>query len=302
MANYRGLLFGVFTYALERGEIGKHPLTRTAPKRSKIRQYQADLRFLTEPEFGIVARAASDDGDLLRVTVGTGLRYGELTALWVSDVDLRHRTIRVNKAWKRDGEDGEQDVPGWLNKQLRDKHTMRGHHLGNPKTPKSKRTIEISREVAAILRDRIAGKAPDDFIFVTPTGHGGPPGNTESEAGPPSISKRRDRARLSGGQHGLLAGRNQLSQVFGREAADPSQIAGELAGVQRVALMLRPKPLARHVSADPRPDGVRNRRVAARTAGGVELAVPPGQRGVELARLVQVVRVAELGRRVLDAV
>ena len=169
-ANYHGLLFGVFTYALERGEVGKHPLTRTAPKRSKIRQSQSDLRFLTEREFLIVAQAARDDGDLLRVTAGTGLRYGEITALWVSDVDLRHRTIRVNKAWKRDGEDGEQDVPGWLNKQLRDKHTMRGHHLGNPKTPKSKRTIEISPEVAVILRDRIARKAPDDFVFVTPTG------------------------------------------------------------------------------------------------------------------------------------
>jgi integrase len=88
----------------------------------------------------------------------------------VSDVDLRHRTIRINKAWKRNGEDGEKDIPGWLNKQLQDKHTMRGHHLGNPKTPKSKRTIEISREVAAILRTRIADKAQDDFVFVTPTG------------------------------------------------------------------------------------------------------------------------------------
>jgi hypothetical protein len=61
-ANYHGLLLGVFTYALERGEVGKHPLTRTAPKRSKIRQSQADLRFLTEPEFGIVAQAARDEG------------------------------------------------------------------------------------------------------------------------------------------------------------------------------------------------------------------------------------------------
>jgi integrase len=169
-ANYHGLLYGVFSYALERHEISHHPLTRTAPKRSRIKQSQGDLRFLTEAEFGVVARAAGDDADLLRVTVGTGLRYGEVTALWVSDVDLRHRTLRVNKAWKRDGDDGAQDVPGWLKKQLRDKHTMRGHHLGNPKTPKSKRTIEISPEVAEILRRLVAGKAPDDFVFVTPTG------------------------------------------------------------------------------------------------------------------------------------
>lgn len=169
-ANYHGLLYGVFNYALERGEVAQNPLLRTAPKRSKIRQSQADLRFLTDVEFVTTAEVAEDDGDLLRVTVGTGMRYGEVTALWVSDVDLRHKSIRVNKAWKRDGEDGEQDVPAWLRKQLRAKHTMRGHHLGNPKTSKSRRTIEISDEVVAVLTHQIAGKAADDFVFVTPTG------------------------------------------------------------------------------------------------------------------------------------
>jgi integrase len=46
-----------------------------------------------------------------------------------------HRTIRINKAWKRNGEDDATDTPGWLAKQLKPKHTMRDHHLGNPKTP-----------------------------------------------------------------------------------------------------------------------------------------------------------------------
>lgn len=169
-ANYHGLLFGVFNYALEKREISQNPLLRTAPKRSKIKQSQADLRFLTEQEFATTAEVAEDDGDLLRVTAGTGMRYGEVTALWVSDIDLRHKTIRINKAWKRDGEDGEQDIPAWLKKQLRDKHTMRGHHLGNPKTPKSRRTIEISDEVAAVLARHVAGRAADDLVFVTPTG------------------------------------------------------------------------------------------------------------------------------------
>lgn len=169
-ANYHGLLYGVFNYALERGEVTKSPLLRTAPKRSKIRQSQADLRFLGEREFVTTADAAGDEGDLLRVTVGTGLRFGEVTALWVSDIDLRHRTIRVNKAWRRDGDDGEQAVPGWLRKQVREKHHMRGHHLGNPKTPKSRRTIEISADIAAVLERRIAGRAADDFLFVSATG------------------------------------------------------------------------------------------------------------------------------------
>jgi integrase len=169
-ANYHGLLYGVFNYAIEQGYLTVNPCHRTAPKRSRIRQSQADLRFLTEPEFAIAARTAGGDGDMLAVTVGTGMRFGEVTALWVGDVDLRRRTIRINKAWKRDGEDSEQDTPSWLKKSLRAKHQMRGHHLGNPKTPKSRRTIEISDHLVAVLRPHVEGRPADDLVFVTPTG------------------------------------------------------------------------------------------------------------------------------------
>jgi len=114
-------------------------------------------------------RLAGAHGDLLSLTVGTGLRFGEVSALWVGDVDLDHRTIRINKAWKRNGEDDATDTPGWLAKQLQAKHTMRDHHLGNPKTPKSRRTITISAAVAKVLRQRIEGSEPDDFVFTSRT-------------------------------------------------------------------------------------------------------------------------------------
>jgi len=169
-ANYHGLLYGVFNYALEQGFLTVNPCARTAPKRSRIRQSQADLRFLTETELATAARVAGADGDLLTVAVGTGLRFGEITALWVSDVDLVHRTIRINKAWKRDGENDVQETPSWLRKSLGAKHQMRGHHLGNPKTPKSRRTVTISSEIARLLSRLVEGKAADDFVFVTPTG------------------------------------------------------------------------------------------------------------------------------------
>jgi len=173
-ANYHGLMYGVFNYAVEQGFLTINPCARTAPKRRRVRQSQAELRFLTEDEFGTVAvKAASygyDAADLIRVTASTGLRYGEVTALWVSDVDLRNRTIRVSKAWKRVGENGETEIPSWLKKQIRDKHTMREHYLGNPKTPKSRRTVSISPGLAAILEKLIEGKAPNDFVFLSPTG------------------------------------------------------------------------------------------------------------------------------------
>ena len=78
-ANYHGLLYGVFTYAVEQGFLTVNPCARTAPKRSRIRQAQADLRFLTEAELATAARVAGLDGDLFTVAVGAGLRFGELT-------------------------------------------------------------------------------------------------------------------------------------------------------------------------------------------------------------------------------
>jgi integrase len=115
-------------------------------------------------------RLAGAHSDVLTVAVGTGLRFGELGALWVGDVGLDHRTIRVNKAWKRNGENDTTETPGWLAKQLRPKHRMRDHHLGNPKTAKSRRTITISPSVAQVLARRIEEKSADDFVFAMRTG------------------------------------------------------------------------------------------------------------------------------------
>lgn len=169
-ANYHGLLFGVFNYAAEQDHVTVNPCARTAPKRSRVRQSQAELRFLAEEELRTAVRLAGKHGDLMTFAVSTGLRFGEVTALWCGDVDLVHGTVRVNKAWKRDGEDGETEVPGWLKKQVGSKHTMRQHHLGNTKTPRSRRTIGIAPAVVEMLRPLVQGRAADDFVFTTPTG------------------------------------------------------------------------------------------------------------------------------------
>lgn len=169
-ANYHGLIHGVFAYAVKKGFLAVNPAIGTAPKQSRVKQSRPELRFLTEKEMARAVALAGPYGDLLQVAVGTGLRFGELGALWVGDVDLEHRTLRVNKAWKRNGEDDATDTPGWLTKQVRSKHTMRDHHLGNPKTPRSRRTITVSPEVARVLARCVDGKAPDDFVFVSRSG------------------------------------------------------------------------------------------------------------------------------------
>ena len=117
-ANYHGLIYGVFAYAVKRGWLATNPATGTAPKQSRVKQSRPELRFLTERELETAVRLAKGHGDVLAVAVGTGLRFGELSALWVGDVDLDRGTIRVNKAWKRNGE-ARHLTPAWLARQLR---------------------------------------------------------------------------------------------------------------------------------------------------------------------------------------
>jgi integrase len=169
-ANYHGLIYGVFAYAVKRGYLAANPAIGTAPKQSRVKQSRPELRFLTERELETAVRLAKRHGDVLAVTAGTGLRFGEISALWVGDVDLDRCTVRVNKAWKRNGEDDATEIPGWLSRQLRAKHTMRDHHLGNPKTPRSRRTITIAPTVADLLEKRIDGRPADDFVFTSRAG------------------------------------------------------------------------------------------------------------------------------------
>jgi integrase len=167
-ANYHGLLYGASQHAVEAGLIPINPCAKTAPTRNAIRAEAPDHVYLTEPELETLLGAANEDiRDLITVAVGTGLRFGEITALWVDGIDLAHSVLHVNKAWSDDGRDGEQEIPPWLRKRLAPKHTMRRHHLGKPKTAKSRRTVEYGGVVSDAFRRLTHGRANDDFVFVT---------------------------------------------------------------------------------------------------------------------------------------
>ena len=92
--------------------------------------------------------------------VGTGLRFGEITALWVEDIDLTKRTLSVREAWNRQSENGQTQIPKWPTKRISDKHEMRGHYLGIPKTPKSRRTITIAPSVVTDPSSCDEGQVP----------------------------------------------------------------------------------------------------------------------------------------------
>jgi hypothetical protein len=61
-----------------------------------VKQSRPELRFLTERELETAVRLAKRHGDVLAVTAGTGLRFGEISALWVvllEPADLRQPVI-----------------------------------------------------------------------------------------------------------------------------------------------------------------------------------------------------------------
>jgi integrase len=63
--------------------------------------------FLTYPQYQLIrSHAPASVRDMLDVAVGTGLRFAELTALQVGDIDILakpHPSLRARRAWKKSG-------------------------------------------------------------------------------------------------------------------------------------------------------------------------------------------------------
>lgn len=107
-----------------------------------------EMVFLTPEEFAVVLRYVREEyAPLIRLLFGTGLRFGEATALHVRDVDLlaKRKTLTVSKAWKRTG------TSTW--------------ELGEPKTRRSRRTLSLSPELVELLTPLWAGRRGDELLF-----------------------------------------------------------------------------------------------------------------------------------------
>jgi integrase len=177
IANYHGLLFAICGYGVRKGMLGANPCADT--RLPKLSAYDAEGEpiacFLEPAEFALIAeamcassaydwrppggpgerrapsRVAScgvafrEDRDLITLVVHTGLRWGEISALRVGDVDLDTRRLSVKRAWKRDGE------LNWV--------------IGPPKTARSRRTISISPSLVDLLRPHLAGRGAREYIF-----------------------------------------------------------------------------------------------------------------------------------------
>ena len=109
--------------------------------------------FLSPGEVAVLVSATPAHYQPFVVTlVGTGLRFGEATALQVGDVNLDATppTLTVARAWKRTGK------------------AMKA--LGAPKTKAGRRTISLPPEVAETLRPLVEGRPRTALLFTTPRG------------------------------------------------------------------------------------------------------------------------------------
>jgi integrase len=145
----QAFLSGVFVRAVD-----DELMTRNPARGAKIgKTERREPVFLTREEFGAILAAAPEPWHPFLITlVGTGLRFGEATALqvgdvlWSDDPSLTPHMIRVARGWVFTG--GPRRI------------------IGAPKTSNGRRAIGIGADVAAVLEPLTTGRPPDAWLFT----------------------------------------------------------------------------------------------------------------------------------------
>lgn len=147
IANAHGVLSAVLGSASDAGLVAKNVARAVALPSDSLGE---EMVFLTREEFAAIRDALPERWRPLVVTlVGTGMRWGEATALTVGDVDLETDLLRVVRAWKQGAE---------------------GVYLGTPKTRRSRRTIKMGAAVRAVIEPLLEGRDSDELVFTSTAG------------------------------------------------------------------------------------------------------------------------------------
>ncbi|GGY00074.1 tyrosine-type recombinase/integrase [Streptomyces fructofermentans] len=153
ISNRHGLLYCVVQAAID-----ATPQLRTTNccKKTKLPrlddQTVEEMTFLERDEYARVALEIKDPDarDLADWLVGTGMRWGEASALQVRDLSLNSEipTARVQRAWKKAKVGSEKSF-----------------YLGPPKTTKARRLVALTPAQAAMARRLTTGLMPEQFVF-----------------------------------------------------------------------------------------------------------------------------------------
>lgn len=106
----------------------------------------SEMRALTHDQVADLAAAAGDWSTAVLVLAYTGVRFGELCALKVKDVDILRRQLSVRASLTE----------------------VNGHHVRSEPKSRKPRMVPMVRLVRDVLADHCAGKGSDELVFVGP--------------------------------------------------------------------------------------------------------------------------------------
>lgn len=158
IANRHGLL-----YCIVQAAVDATPQLRTKNCCTKTQLPRVDdhteeeMTFLERDEYARIAAEITDPAarDLADWLIGTGMRWGEATALQVRDLNLTSATptANVQRAWKR-----------------AQKGSEKAFYLGPPKTKKARRMVALAPAQVEMARRLVTDQRPEAFVFRTATG------------------------------------------------------------------------------------------------------------------------------------
>ena len=145
IANIHGLLSSALNTAITDKIIADNPCRGMRLPRTD--NESTEMIALTNPEFDrLFALIPAHYQPFILTLVGTGIRFGEATALTVADVNLEKRSIRIKRAWKKTG--------------------FSQRELGTSKTKRSKRDVGAPPDVFEALAPLIEGRSGKEFLFL----------------------------------------------------------------------------------------------------------------------------------------
>ena len=160
--NRHSLLSAALTAAVKDGLIREHPSKgMRMPRTDHTAQ---EMVFLSPAEFQLLLRhIAPKWHPLVMFLVGTGARWGEVTALTIGDLDLDATTIDPRTGL-------EKEAPTAHIRQSWKETRGLGYELGPPKTARSKRTVSLPLPVRDVVRPLVTGRRSTEFVFTNSRG------------------------------------------------------------------------------------------------------------------------------------
>lgn len=145
IANVHGFLSAAMNTAIEDELLTKNPCKGMRLPRTD--HESTEMIFLSRGEFEeLYALVPAHYQPFILTLVGTGMRFGEATALTVGDVDLKNGSIRIKQSWKKTG--------------------LSQKELGPTKTKRSNRTVAIPPQVSHALAPLVHDRPAKEFLFL----------------------------------------------------------------------------------------------------------------------------------------